>query len=66
MSIVTIFPDVEVYEGRPFDFWGGYGWFGLGDDFFPKPLEIEYSSPTYNNVNFFLQRYSPGEIIFSG
>lgn len=26
-------------------------WFGW--DFFPKPLEIEYSSPTYNNVKFF-------------
>ena len=33
--------------------------------FFPKPLEIKYSFPTHNNVKFFLQRYSPGEILFS-
>ena len=44
MSIVTIFPGIDVRvmyllafsKGLPFDFWGGYGWFGLGENFFPQ------------------------------
>ena len=43
--------------GCPFDFCGGggYGWFILGKNFFPKPLELEIFSLTYNSVRFFFQ-----------
>ena len=30
----------------------GYGWFILGKNFFPKPLELEFFSLTYNGVSF--------------
>ena len=32
---------------------GGYGWFSLGKNFFPKPLELDIFSLTYNGVRFF-------------
>ena len=40
--------------GWPFDFsWGGaYGWFSLGKNVFPKPLELEIFSQAYNGVRF--------------
>ena len=39
--------------------WGsGYGWFILGKNFFPKPLELEFFSLTYNGVSFFSALYT--------
>ena len=35
-----------------FDLWGGYGWFGLGKNYFPKPLVIDFSL-TCKGVTFF-------------
>ena len=44
----------------------GYGWFILGKNFFPKPLELEFFSLTYNGVSFFFSIiYVMREILFS-
>ena len=44
----------------------GYEWFSLGKNFFPKPLELEIFSRTYNSVRFFFSIvYVMREIFFS-
>ena len=45
---------------------GGYGWFSWGNNFFPKPLELEMFSPTYNSIRFFFQYYTSWVIFFHG
>ena len=43
----------------------GYGWFGLGKNFSPKPLELEIFSLTYNGVRFLSALYTSGGKFFS-
>ena len=53
--------------GWPFDFsWGGaYGWFSLGKNVSPKPLELEIFSQAYNGVRFVSALYTSCAIFFS-
>ena len=53
--------------GWPFDLSGGgaYGWFSLGKNVFPKPLEWEIFSQAYNGVRFVSALYTSCAIFFS-
>ena len=37
---VCFYPQRIHRRGRPFDFWGGYGWFGFGEKFFPQTFGL--------------------------
>ena len=56
-------------RSRPFGGWkgrggGGHGWFGFGDNFFPKPPVIEIF-PWHTKEYDLLQNYAPRKILFS-
>ena len=40
-------------RGRPFDFWGEVWVIYSEKNFFPQPVEIEYTSLAYNGVTYF-------------
>ena len=47
-------------------FVAGYVWFSLSKNFFPKPLELDIFSSTYNGVRFFVSAwYVMSDIFFS-
>ena len=52
---------------RPFDFWGGgYGWFGLGKNFFPQTSGDRIFFLAYNGVRFiFSALYTLKDIFFT-
>ena len=50
----------------PCNFCGGwgYGWFSLGKNFFPKSLELEIFSLSYNSVRFFFSALYTSQAVF--